>query len=80
MATMQAVRIHRFGGPECLQIDEVPIPEPGAAELLVRVHAASVNPVDYKTRQDKFPPVRRRSCRSPWAATCPAPSRRMAPT
>ncbi len=50
MATMRAIRIHRFGGPEVLQLDELPIPAPGAEELLVRVRAASVNPIDYKIR------------------------------
>jgi NADPH:quinone reductase-like Zn-dependent oxidoreductase len=44
--TMRAVRVHRFGGPEVLQVDEVPRPRPGSGELLVRVHAAAVNPVD----------------------------------
>jgi NADPH:quinone reductase-like Zn-dependent oxidoreductase len=52
---MKAVRIHRFGGPEVLQIDEVPTPEPGPGEILVRVGAASVNPVDYKMRKGEYP-------------------------
>jgi NADPH:quinone reductase-like Zn-dependent oxidoreductase len=57
MATMRAVRIHRFGGPDVLALDEVPVPTPGAGELLVKVRAASLNPVDHKTREGKFPPV-----------------------
>jgi NADPH:quinone reductase-like Zn-dependent oxidoreductase len=47
---MKAVRIHRFGGPEVLTLDDVPWPQPKDDEVLVRVHAASVNPVDYKIR------------------------------
>jgi NADPH:quinone reductase-like Zn-dependent oxidoreductase len=50
MATCKAVRIHRFGGPEALQIDEVAAPIPHANEVVLRVRAASVNPVDYKIR------------------------------
>ena len=48
MATMKAVRIHEYGGPEVLKYEDAPRPEPAAGEVLVRVHAASVNPVDWK--------------------------------
>ncbi|MFH9864340.1 NADP-dependent oxidoreductase [Streptomyces sp. NPDC017202] len=44
--TMRAVRLHEHGGPEVLRYDEVPIPEPGPGEVLVRVHAVGVNPPD----------------------------------
>ncbi|WP_433500883.1 NADP-dependent oxidoreductase [Sphaerimonospora sp. CA-214678] len=44
--TMRAVRLHEYGGPDVLRYDEVPIPEPGPGEVLVRVHAAGVNPPD----------------------------------
>ncbi|HWK49576.1 MAG TPA: NADP-dependent oxidoreductase [Steroidobacter sp.] len=54
MATMQAIRIHSFGGPEVLELDEVPRPEPERDEVLVRIKAASVNPVDYKIRSGGF--------------------------
>ena len=47
---MRAVRIHRYGGPEELRLDEVPRPTPRPRDLIVRVHAASVNPVDAKLR------------------------------
>ncbi len=47
---MKAVRIHAFGGPEVLQIDEIATPVPQAGEVLVKVAAASVNPVDWKVR------------------------------
>jgi NADPH:quinone reductase len=43
---MRAIRVHRFGGPEVLQLEEIPDPKPGAGEVLVRVRAAGVNPVD----------------------------------
>nr|MDQ3283308.1 NADP-dependent oxidoreductase [Acidobacteriota bacterium] len=48
--TMRAVQIERFGGPEVLRVATVPRPTASAGELLVRVHAASVNPVDTYTR------------------------------
>lgn len=51
METMKAVRIHSFGGLEVLQYEETPCPEIGDQEVLVRVHAAGVNPLDWKVRQ-----------------------------
>src|SRR5258707_229349 len=47
---MRAVVQHEFGGPEVLAIEERPMPEPIPTEVQVRVHAAGVNPVDFKTR------------------------------
>jgi NADPH:quinone reductase-like Zn-dependent oxidoreductase len=47
---MRAVRQHELGGPEVLAVEEVAKPEPGPTEVLVRVAAAGVNPVDWKTR------------------------------
>jgi NADPH:quinone reductase-like Zn-dependent oxidoreductase len=58
METMKAVRIHRFGGPEVMAWEDVPIPQPMDDEILVRVRAASVNPVDYKIREGKYPLVK----------------------
>jgi NADPH:quinone reductase-like Zn-dependent oxidoreductase len=49
--TMRAIRIHEFGGPEALRLDEVPVPEPQAGEVLVRVHAVGVNPPDWYMRE-----------------------------
>src|SRR5580692_8313970 len=49
--TMKAVRIHSFGGPDVLRLEEVPKPEPKPGEVLVRLHAAGVNPVDWKIRE-----------------------------
>ena len=54
---MKAVRIHRFGGPEVLQLDEVDVPVAADGKLLIRVIAASVNPVDYKIREGGYPKV-----------------------
>jgi NADPH:quinone reductase-like Zn-dependent oxidoreductase len=56
--TMKAVRIPEFGGPEVLRLESVPIPAPGTGELLVKVAAAGVNPVDYKIRNGKYPAVK----------------------
>jgi NADPH:quinone reductase-like Zn-dependent oxidoreductase len=53
-ATMLAVRMHSYGGPEVLIYEEVPKPEPGAGEILIKVHAAGVNPVDWKVREGYF--------------------------
>ncbi|NWJ74299.1 NADP-dependent oxidoreductase [Pseudonocardia sp. ICBG1122] len=49
--TMKAVRLHRFGGPEVLVVDEVPVPRPEAGEVLVRVHAVGLNPPDWYARE-----------------------------
>ena len=49
--TMRAVRFHDYGPPEALVVERVPRPEPGEGEVLVRVHAAGVNPVDWKFRR-----------------------------
>ncbi len=51
---MKAVRIHSFGGPEVLRLEEVPKPEPKSGELLVQIYAAGVNPADWKFREGLF--------------------------
>ncbi len=50
MAQMHAVRLHQYGAAENLMYEETQRPEPQAGEVLVRVRAAGVNPVDWKTR------------------------------
>jgi len=56
---LKAVRIHRYGGAEVLSYEELPKPEPGPGELLVRVHAAGVNPIDWKIREGHYKLVMR---------------------
>ncbi len=48
---MKAVRIHSYGGPEVLVYEDAPRPHPGEGEVLVRVHASGINPVDWKIRE-----------------------------
>jgi NADPH:quinone reductase-like Zn-dependent oxidoreductase len=55
---MRAYRVRRFGGPEVLEREPVPVPQPGRDEVLVKVRAASVNPVDIKTREGRYPLIR----------------------
>jgi len=50
MANMKAVRFHAYGGPEVLVYEDAPKPEPAAGEVVVKVHATSVNPIDWKIR------------------------------
>ncbi|MFJ4714291.1 NADP-dependent oxidoreductase [Streptomyces sp. NPDC088785] len=49
--TMNAIRLHEHGGPEVLRLEEVPVPEPGPGEVLVRVHAVGLNPPDWYARE-----------------------------
>jgi NADPH:quinone reductase-like Zn-dependent oxidoreductase len=48
---MRAVRQTSLGGPEVLDLVEVPVPAPGPTRVRVRVHAAGVNPTDWKMRE-----------------------------
>jgi NADPH:quinone reductase-like Zn-dependent oxidoreductase len=50
MATMKAVRMHEYGGPEVLRYEDAPRPVAGPGDVLVRVHAAGINPVDVGIR------------------------------
>lgn len=49
--TMKAVRIHAYGGPEVLHHEDVPLPQLQPDDILIRVRAAAVNPVDWKIRE-----------------------------
>ena len=51
---MKAIRVHEFGGPEVLRQEEVPTPQPGPGEVLVRMQAAGVNPVETYIRAGKY--------------------------
>ncbi|HTU48155.1 MAG TPA: NADP-dependent oxidoreductase [Bryobacteraceae bacterium] len=56
---MKAVRLHAYGGIDQLRYEEVPTPEPGPDEVLAKVAATSVNPIDWKIRsgaaKDRMP-------------------------
>ena len=51
MTTMKAVRIHAYGGPEQLHYEDAPRPPLKPDDLLIRVRAAAINPVDWKIRE-----------------------------
>ncbi len=55
---IRKVRIHRFGGPDVLRVEEVEPSMPDALQVLVNVKAASVNPVDFKIRNGQYPAVK----------------------
>ena len=48
---MRALRIHAYGGPEVLHLENIAVPVAGKGQLLVKVRAASVNPIDWKIRR-----------------------------
>lgn len=50
---MKAIRIHKFGGPEVLKLEEAPDPAPGPGQVIVRMHAIGVNPVDTYIREGR---------------------------
>jgi NADPH:quinone reductase-like Zn-dependent oxidoreductase len=54
MDSMNAIRIHAYGGPEQLRYESAPIPVAGAGQILIRLHATSVNPWDYKLASGAF--------------------------
>ena len=51
---MRAIRVREFGGPDVLRLEELPEPEPVDDEVLVRVQAAGVNPVDTYVRAGAY--------------------------
>jgi NADPH:quinone reductase-like Zn-dependent oxidoreductase len=53
---MRAARIRQFGGPDAIIVEDIDIPRPGPGEVLVRVHASSVNPVDTMVRDGAVNP------------------------
>jgi NADPH:quinone reductase len=52
--SMKAIRVHEFGGPEVLRLEEVPKPQPGPGEVLIRMHAIGVNPVETYIRAGTY--------------------------
>jgi NADPH:quinone reductase len=52
---MKAIRVHEFGGPDVLKLEEVPTPKPTAGQVLVRIHAAGVNPYETYMRAGTYP-------------------------
>ncbi|PSB44526.1 NADPH:quinone reductase [Cyanosarcina cf. burmensis CCALA 770] len=48
---MKAIRMHAYGGADVLKYEDVPLPQPAADEVLIRIYAAGVNPVDWKIRE-----------------------------
>ncbi len=59
MANNRAVRLHGYGGPDTVTVDDVAVPQPGPQQVLVRVAVAGMNPFDRKLRsgalRDQFP-------------------------
>jgi len=54
---MKKIQYSRYGGPEELRLDEVDTPVPGKGQVLVRVKAASINPMDWKIRRGEMKPL-----------------------
>jgi NADPH2:quinone reductase len=52
---VRAIRVHRYGGPEVLEYEEVPVPDPGPGEALVHIAASGVNFIDVYHRQGRYP-------------------------
>jgi len=52
---MKAIRVKEFGGPEVMQLEEMPDPKPSGAQVVVRIRAAGVNPVDAYIRSGVYP-------------------------
>jgi NADPH:quinone reductase-like Zn-dependent oxidoreductase len=52
---MRAIRVHQYGGPEQLRLEEIARPQPREGEVLVKINAAGVLPIEWKLRQGLFP-------------------------
>lgn len=53
--SMLAIRVHAYGGPEVLRLEEIPIPQPGARQALVRLEAIGLNFIDVYHRMGAYP-------------------------
>lgn len=56
---MRSYLLDRYGGPDAARLGDIGRPEPGPGEILVRVHAAGLNPVDFKIREGKLRVIQR---------------------
>lgn len=54
MVTQKAYRLHCYGGPECLTLDDVEVPNPGPSQVLIAVSAVGINPFDWKLRHGEL--------------------------
>jgi len=52
---MKAIRVHEFGPPEVMKLEDIPDPKPGSGQVVVRIHAAGVNPVETYIRSGIYP-------------------------
>jgi NADPH:quinone reductase len=53
---MKSIRVHQFGDPQVMKLEEIPDPKPGSGQVLVRIHAIGVNPVETYVRAGKYGP------------------------
>ena len=67
---MKAVIADNYGGPEVLQIEDVPAPRVGPNGVLVQIHASSVNPVDWKLRKGLLDPIWKLRFPVIWGCDC----------
>jgi NADPH2:quinone reductase len=51
---VKAIRVKEFGGPEVLRLEEVPTPRPGPGQVLMRMHAIGINPVETYIRAGTY--------------------------
>ena len=75
--TMKAFVVSRYGKANSVEAVELPEPVLGDRDVLIQIHAASVNPLDLKIRMASSNPFCRTSCRSCWATISPASSLRL---